>query len=120
MRRCFPIDMPRTLERLVSADAVEIVAQAAIVRFNFARDAGQKFLKTGLRLDGGIHHGLALQRDLRRFLQEAEGKRRRERKAVAPVSAAPWKANLDGLINRGAGRDQRKIYAGFQRRAARL
>src|SRR5580692_5464437 len=48
MRRGFPIDVARALERLIGADAVEVVAQPAIMCFDFARDAAEEFLKPRL------------------------------------------------------------------------
>ena len=49
--RGLPIHVARALEGLVRADAIEVAAQPAIVRFDFTRDSGQQIVESGLRID---------------------------------------------------------------------
>jgi hypothetical protein len=71
--RGFPIHVAGALEGLVRADAVKVLAQAAVVRLDFSGDAGQQIVEAGLRVDGRVDQHFAPQGDARGFFQEAEG-----------------------------------------------
>ena len=75
VRRGFPIDVVRAFERLVGPDAVEVLAQPAVVRFDLTGHPEQQIFEAGLRVEGRIDHRFAAQRDARRLLQEAERER---------------------------------------------
>jgi hypothetical protein len=113
-----PIDVPGALEGLVGAYAVEVLAEAPVVGFDFAGDARGKIVESRLGIDGGVDQHVAPQGDARGFLQEAERKSRGEGEAVLAIGAALGEAHLHILFERGAPGDKRKVDARFENRTA--
>ena len=109
----FPVHVTGTLEGLVGAYAIEVAAESAIVRFDFAGDAGEQIVKPGLRIDSGVDHHLAGEGDARGFFEETEGEGGGEGEAVLAICASPWKADVDDGVERGTGGDQGKVDARF-------
>src|SRR5450759_1892413 len=118
--RRLPIDVARTLEGLVGAYAIEVAAQSAIVRFDFAGNAGQQIVEPGLGIDGGVDHHFPREGDARGLLEEAEGEAGGEGEAVLAVCAAARKSDVHHGLERGPGRDQGKVDARFHGGAASL
>src|ERR1017187_7728089 len=113
MRRRLPIDVAGALHGLVRADAIEVAAQSAIVRFDFARNAGQQVVKPGLGIDSGVYHHFPGESDTRGFFEKAEREGCGEGEAVLPVGPAPRKADVHHGVERHPGGDQGKVDARF-------
>src|ERR1035441_9916249 len=118
--RRLPVHVARTLESLVGANAIEVAPQPAIVRFDFARNAGQQIVKPGLGIDGGVDYHFAGKRDAGGLLGEAEREGGGEGETVLAVYAAARKPDVDHRIERRAGGDQRKVDARFHGGASGL
>src|ERR1019366_9314663 len=94
------VDVPRAFEGFVGAYAIEVPAQAAVMRFDLARQVGQQLFESGLRVDAWINDDFAAQHHARGFFQESERETGMEGEVVLPVFAAPGKADLHGLFQR--------------------
>ncbi len=110
MRRRFPVHVPRAFERLIRADAVEIVAHAAPPGFPFSRDGIGQGLEIRTRVQARVHHDLVAQRHKLAALRESEREARGELKGALAVASAFRKRELDRLLDRDAARHGRKIH----------
>src|ERR1035437_99317 len=115
----FPIDMAGALQDFVGADAIEVLAQAAVMGLDLAIDPEQEIVEAGVRVQGGVDEGFAAERDARGFFQKPEGKRGGEGETVLAIGPAPGEAHFDGLLQRGVAGDQREIDSGLERGAVR-
>jgi hypothetical protein len=84
------------------------------MRFDLARQVGQQFFESRLRVDAWINDHLAPQHHARGFFQESEREAGMECEVVLAVFAAPRKADLHGLFQRGAAGDHREIHRRLQ------
>ena len=86
------------------------------MRFDFARQIGQQLFESRLRVYARIHDHLAPQHHARGLFQESEREPGMKGEVILAVFTAPRKADLHGLLQRGAARNHGEIHGRLQHR----